>query len=291
MRISVLVENTSHRPELGCEHGLSLYVETNKHRLLFDTGASNLFLLNAEQMGVDLTKIDTLIISHGHYDHGGGLQSFLQVNTKALVYLQEEAFETHCALRADGRIEDIGIDATLKHHPRVILNPGSMKIDDQLSLFTVNDCLLSDSCSQTARSIDAGTRDPNLFQMSDGELKPDSFAHEQNLIIHEKNSLIALTGCAHNGVAIILDSLKQITGRLPDHFIGGFHLSRNPQDAEHNHRVDRLANYLRGTDTRFYTCHCTGIEAFKRLHAIMGEQVVYLSTGDVLLIGENPAII
>ena len=72
MIIKVLSENTAASDEFGCEHGLSLYVETGKHRLLFDTGASDLFAKNAARLGVELSAVDTAVLSHGHYDHGGG---------------------------------------------------------------------------------------------------------------------------------------------------------------------------------------------------------------------------
>lgn len=77
MLIKVLIENTAISKDFGCEHGLSLYIETGDRKILFDVGASELFLENAKKLGVDVSDVDYLVISHGHYDHGGGLRAFL----------------------------------------------------------------------------------------------------------------------------------------------------------------------------------------------------------------------
>jgi len=81
MIIKTLVENTALSKNFGSEHGLSLYIEANSHKILFDVGASELFLENAKKLNVDISEVDYLIISHGHYDHGGGLRAFLRENT------------------------------------------------------------------------------------------------------------------------------------------------------------------------------------------------------------------
>ena len=102
MKLKVLSENTTSSEKLGSEHGLSLYIETETHKILFDTGASGLFAENAKKLGVDLTMVDLAVISHGHYDHGGGLKTFLGINNHANIYLHQNAFELHYANRPGG---------------------------------------------------------------------------------------------------------------------------------------------------------------------------------------------
>ena len=92
MKIISLLENTSERDDVKTEHGLSLYIETNGHRILFDMGQTDLFYENASTLGVDLSLVDLAVLSHGHYDHGGGLRKFLEVNSTAPIYLRKEAF-------------------------------------------------------------------------------------------------------------------------------------------------------------------------------------------------------
>ena len=90
--ITTLVENCVYGRKLQAEHGLSLYIETSEHRLLFDTGASDLFIRNARLLHIDLQKVDYLILSHGHSDHTGGLRHFLELNKQATVVCKREAF-------------------------------------------------------------------------------------------------------------------------------------------------------------------------------------------------------
>ena len=89
MRISVLCENTAYKKEFEGEHGLSLLISTDKHKILFDAGQTDLFLRNGARLGEDLKDVDMVVLSHGHYDHGGGLFKFLSLNDKAKVYINK----------------------------------------------------------------------------------------------------------------------------------------------------------------------------------------------------------
>ncbi|MEA5060452.1 MAG: MBL fold metallo-hydrolase [Candidatus Pelethousia sp.] len=109
----------------------------------------------------------------------------------------------------------------------------------------------------------------------------DDFAHEQNLLISENEKMLLIAGCAHNGILNILERVKTEKGRLPDYVVGGFHLyNRGTKQSEAQERVDALAEALLKTQAQYYTCHCTGMESFRRLKAVMGENIDYLSTGE-----------
>ena len=95
MKLTVLAENTTCRNDLTAQHGLSLYLETADRKILFDMGQSDAFARNAEALGIDLSKVDFAVISHGHYDHGGGLETFLKINSNAQVYIHRLAFGEH----------------------------------------------------------------------------------------------------------------------------------------------------------------------------------------------------
>lgn len=135
MIIKALVENTAMAEEYGSEHGLSLYMETKKEKILFDLGASGLFLQNAEKLGVDIAGVDFLVISHGHYDHGGGLKAFLEKNRKARVYLHQQAFGKYYARRAAGNLEYIGLDQDLKGNSRLVFTGDEYSIAEGVWLF------------------------------------------------------------------------------------------------------------------------------------------------------------
>lgn len=274
MRIVVLVENTSTAQELSGEHGLSLYLETGHHKLLFDTGASGLVVENARKLGVDLSQVDTAVISHGHYDHGGGLAAFLALNSKARVYLQRRAFEPHYANRSCGTKTPVGLDETLMEKERFVFCDGCTVIDEELELF---------SGVKQARLTPSGNAD--LFVKTQSGYLPDDFSHEQNLIIRQGETILLIAGCAHNGIVNIIDWFGQQQGRLPDYVIGGFHLyNRGAKQSEKPELVDQIGRILSETKAKYYTCHCTGLESYQRLKAIMGEQISYLSTGNELTI-------
>ena len=92
MKLTALLENTTDCPDILTRHGLSLYLETAHHKILFDFGPDDSFARNAEQLGVDLSAVDLAVLSHGHDDHGGGLKTFLEINQTAPVYVRETAF-------------------------------------------------------------------------------------------------------------------------------------------------------------------------------------------------------
>ena len=134
MRVTMLLDNIAADPRLAAEHGLSLYIETEKHRILFDAGQSDAFARNAEALGIDLSAVDIAFVSHGHYDHTGGIARFLELNDHAPVYVHKEAFGQH--VHKDGRT--IGMPAGLAGNPRLVLTDGNLSIDDELSLNSFN---------------------------------------------------------------------------------------------------------------------------------------------------------
>lgn len=263
MKILSLVENTS-KSELKAKHGLSLYIETGSHRILFDLGPDNTLFENAIKRDVDLSKVDTVIISHGHVDHGGALEKFLEINSQAKIYVQKEAFEPHYSKTLFLKLP-IGIDSKLKSRPQIILLDGDCKIDDELSLFTVDDT------SRFYSPVNNALYDRN---------GKDSFSHEQNLVILE-DKVVLFMGCGHGGIVNIMEKAENFH---PDFCIGGFHLF-NPvtKRTVPTEFLDTIAARLQKySKTEFYTCHCTGEKAFNYLSQRM-KNLHYLSCGDTVV--------
>lgn len=190
MKITALVENTT-KSELKAKHGLSLYVETKLHKILFDLGSDDTLFENAIKRNIDISKVDTVIISHGHIDHGGALKKFLDVNSSACIYVQREAFEPHYSKTLFFKVP-VGINRKLSTNKQIILLDGDYKIDDELSLFTVN------KANKFYSPVNDALYDKN---------GKDTFAHEQNLIISE-NQVALIMGCGHAGVVNIMDKTK-----------------------------------------------------------------------------------
>ncbi len=270
MLIKVLSENTSVSDAYAHEHGLSVYVETGDKKVLFDVGAGELFLENARKMDVDIADVDVLIISHGHYDHGGGLRTFLKENEKAKVFLHPLAFQNYYVSKRE-EDEYIGLDQALKDNPRIVFTCENYVIGDGLQTF-----------SQVVQKYPLPASNKTLLMEANGGRVPDSFSHEQSLIVEEEGVTLLLTGCSHNGIRNILEHFYHLKGRMPDVSIGGFHLSTTSGAHDSLESIDALSQYLLTTGTIFYTGHCTGIVPYERLKENMADRIHYLPAGSVL---------
>jgi 7,8-dihydropterin-6-yl-methyl-4-(beta-D-ribofuranosyl)aminobenzene 5'-phosphate synthase len=182
MLIKTLVENTSISKDFGSEHGLSLYIETKKHKILFDVGASELFLQNAKKLNANIADVDFLVISHGHYDHGGGLKTFLKENTKAEVFLHRLAFEKHYAIRPNDELEFVGLDEDLNQNKQIILTSDRFFINSGIQVF-----------SNIVQKEPRPKSNSGLLKEYKGQTIADIFAHEQNLVVEEDGKTLLVT--------------------------------------------------------------------------------------------------
>lgn len=272
MKITVLLENTTCAGTIAA-HGLSLCIETEKHKLLFDAGPDgNLLLQNAETLGIDLGKVDIAALSHGHYDHSGGLMAFLNANGTAPVYMQKLAPVPHYATENVG-FRYIGIDKDIseKFADRLIFTEGVYTIDDELTLFS--DIETADFLSDSNLS---------LLEPDGDSYIPDRFLHEQNLLINQNGKAILIAGCAHRGIVNILRRACEILGKAPDAVYAGFHLT-NPGRGidEPDDFVASVALALSKYPSRFYTGHCTGTHPFSVLKETLGDRLTYMAGGKI----------
>ncbi len=272
MKIVNLIEDTEGESKLLYEHGLSFYIETKKHKLLMDTGASDAFLENAKKKGIDLSEVDTVFISHGHYDHTGGLISFAKLNSEAKIYINENAVGAFYNLR-DGKEKYIGMDKAVKELDNVIFVKGNMRIDEELSLFT-------------------NVRGRRLFPKGNLILKrkvgdvffQDEFDHEQYLVIEDDGEKLLLSGCAHNGILNILDEYSSLYDGEPDRVISGFHTMRKEYTSEDEVLVKEMGKEMVKMKTLFYSGHCTGEVPIEILKGIMKDKLIVIHSGDEITI-------
>ena len=258
MRIHVLMENCCCREDLRAEHGLSLLIETAEANILFDCGASDAFAENAERMGVDLSRVDVAVLSHGHFDHGGGLARFVELNERATVWMSPRAFEPHFNARG----KDIGLQPQWAGNPRWA-HPAAepVRLAPHVTLWPALDM----PCSHAPEGA-------GMHTLVNGERREDDFLHEQYLLVEEGGKRVLFSGCSHRGLLNICAYFQ------PDVLVGGFHLmNRSPEtDAE---VLEEYARSLAYGSTQYYTGHCTGEPAYRFLKARLGERLHAISTG------------
>ena len=268
MKIKVLVENTSCDKNLKGQHGLSLYIETGHSKILFDSGANDLFLKNAKKLGVDISAVDYFVLSHGHYDHGGGLKGFIKANSKAKILISKYAFGGYFA-KVHFFKKYIGLDKKLKNHPRIVFVDKEFKIDDDMVIF-------SDITGSKYRSAKS-----KLLKYENGNIMPDDFNHEQCLIIND----VLFAGCSHTGIVNIYEKAKNY-GEIK-YIFGGLHLyNPSTKKSEDETLVADIANFFRDKNVKIYTGHCTGKRSFEVLHSILGEKIEEISTGKMYEISD-----
>ncbi len=272
MKLIILAENTPYTNTCSAEHGLSLYIETKKHKLLMDFGASELFLRNASLLNVDLTQVDTCILSHGHYDHAGGILPFAAINPHAPIYAKSTAGNAYYNLSNYEKY--IGIDKEILKLPQCIFIDEDLQIDEELFLFTN---ITGDKFPSKGNLY--------LKQKISESFVPDTFEHEQCLVIFQQGQQILLSGCAHNGIVNILEHHHKLFERYPDIVISGFHLKqKDAYSAQDIDSIRQIGQELQQTGAVFYTGHCTGETAFQILKEVMGEKLQQLHSGETVLL-------
>ena len=263
MRIVTLIENTACREDLASEHGLSLYIEAAGRRILFDAGQSGAFADNAQKLGVDLSRVELAMLSHGHYDHGGGLTRFLEENEAAPVYLHPDCFTPHY----NGTEKYIGLDPELRRSGRLIFAGDRHVIAPGLEVRT---------CGGLSGSFPGDSA--GLLALEEGRLVPDAFRHEQVLLIREGDRCFCISGCSHRGVVNI------VRWFAPDVLVGGFHFMKLDPEGAGRKKLEAAAAALLEQRTVYYTGHCTGIAQYAFLKQRMGDRLHSLSAGTEIVI-------
>jgi 7,8-dihydropterin-6-yl-methyl-4-(beta-D-ribofuranosyl)aminobenzene 5'-phosphate synthase len=272
MIVHVLMDNEGMDPTFQTAHGLSFGIEATQGKYLFDFGPHDRFIDNAHKTGFRLEAVQTAVLSHGHYDHAGGLAAFLNINPQANVMIHPLAFEDHYSGQANGDFKYIGIDHSLRDHPSLVMVDHDQCPFPQCTVLT-----------HVVRSEWNPSANLSLFTYRDGKMEPDDFEHEIHLVIQEAGQLVLFCGCGHSGIINILHAVHQRFGRYPDVVFGGLHLhSPSGNTDEQEVYLNHLASFMGKLPTRFYTGHCTGVGPFHFLQQALGSQIQYAQAGRVI---------
>jgi len=284
MMWTVLSDNRTCNDQLQTEHGLSILLETEKHRILLDSGASDVFIRNAERLGIglrpsllsldkaqsslalpslsrslDLSTVDYVFISHGHSDHAGGLKHFMEINNKAKIIVSPHAVSGKFFSKRR-YFHSITTEWPDIPQERLLTIDHSESIDDDIFIL---------ANIPQIHPMPEGNQ--HLFvENSDGSYLNDAFRHELALYTDE----LLFTGCAHSGLENILAACPFPVNTV----VGGFHLLDNHEGED---KLSELAYRLTNAypQTQFYTSHCTGDAVFATLHQVMGEKMHAFSCG------------
>ncbi|MFW6035984.1 MAG: MBL fold metallo-hydrolase [Halothermotrichaceae bacterium] len=264
-QITVISENKVYREKLLAEHGLSLWLKIYDKNYLFDTGQGLAVKYNLEQLEYDINNLDGIILSHGHYDHTGGLKQILKSNSEIPVYGHPDIFTPKYS-----GTNLKGVDFSKKDITNFIPVKSKTVIDDNLWL---------------AGEVPMETEFEKLnkkYKVKDGEkLKVDSFKDDQPLVIETPAGLVIISGCCHTGLVNNIKYIKEISDNSTIHaVIGGFHL----KNAD-NERMAKTIEYLKKIQfDMIVPMHCTGLGFQNQLLDRFGEKVSLVSVGDSILL-------
>ncbi len=266
--LTILVDNQA-RPPLAAEHGFALWIRTAGRRILFDTGQGAALPGNAERLGIDLATADALVLSHGHYDHGGGIPRVLEKNPALAVYAHPRGLRSRFAI-SDREIRPVQLPISamtaLQRHPDVHWVRRETRLGTDIGL--------TGPIPRSSSFEDPG----GPFYLDPAGRFPDSIDDDVALWIGTPAGLVLCVGCAHAGLINTLHLARQQSGmdRIAA-VIGGFHLG-----SANGSRLEQTVEALRQlAPERLVPCHCTGARAVRTLQEALGGRVVPGVAGDV----------
>jgi len=269
IRVTILVENTVNTRGLLAEHGLAFYIEAGPKRILMDAGQTQILSQNARKLGVSLETLDAIVLSHGHYDHIGGLKELLPLASSARVFLHPNALNPKYTRDKDGTSRAIGMpveiaDAIRNRSSLVTWTTGVTEIHEGV--------FMTGQIPRTTPYEDVGGR----FFLDDACTRPDPLADDQALFIESQQGINVLLGCAHAGVVNTLQYIQQVTKGKPIHTVmGGMHLLAASPD-----RIAQTIAALRQMGVRrIGPAHCTGCAATAALWTAFPGKCFSCSTG------------
>lgn len=263
--ITVVVDNRSDNGIRG-EWGLSVLIAYSGKKILLDAGASDLFLENMKKLGIDVTDIDHAVLSHAHYDHANGMPSFLDINSKAKLYIRDDT-AADCYDRKKIFKKYIGIPRKMlaKYHDRIEMVSGDYRLMEGVWLIP-----------HKTEGLDALGKREHMYRKTPHGWIPDDFSHEQSLVIDTEKGLVILNSCSHGGAGNIISEVgttfpeKKVYG-----LIGGLHLFNKSEE-----EIREAAGKIRKIGIEYVcTGHCTKDRAFGILKEELGDIVHQMRVG------------
>ena len=272
LRITSLVENTKAGEHLACEHGLSLLIEWRGKNILVDTGASEYFLDNADTLGKDLSRVDYVVLSHGHSDHSGGMRTLCSSTRRKYQLVMNPHFFNKKFKREQDYLRYIGND----------FNEEFLQIENVATIFPMLDTYTLIEDVYVVSGVESSSAFENVpdefVVLNGGTYSPDGFSDEQTLVFDLPQGLVVVTSCAHKGIVNICEAIKKRLHKPIYAIIGGLHLKDSSND-----RIEQTAGYFRNEGIAYLALgHCTGENGINLLKASGCPEIHPLSSGTVI---------
>lgn len=254
LKITILVENTAGGRGLLAEHGISFLIELGGKKILFDTGQGQALKHNAQCLGIRLESVDSIVLSHGHYDHTGGLPDVLSLAEHPHVFVHSQAFAPKYARNADGSVREIGMAELAKQDVCTMANLRLVEAPTEIS----EGLLCTGPIPRSNDYEDAGGA---FFKNKECSV-PDDIPDDQAAFLETKSGTVVILGCAHAGIINTLHFIRTLTDNRPIHAVlGGMHLLNAG-----SRRMEATISELRNLRIeRLMPCHCTGFAAVASL--------------------------
>ncbi len=263
LRITVLADDAEGVDGCVAEHGFSLWIEADGQKILFDAGRSRAFIVNGRSLGVDVKKADTLVVSHGHYDHTGGIADLLMINPSIRVFHHPGIFVPRFSRRNDGTMKPIGI----RRENVEALGRFAGSINRVSETTLISDSIgITGPVPRITPFEDAG----GDFYFDKEAAEPDPVSDDMSMWIQTVRGLVVVTGCCHAGIINTLMHIKSINpNKTMNTVIGGLHLLQATE-----HRLKKTCDYLESIGIQqIVTCHCTGQQAEEKMENRFGNRL------------------
>lgn len=270
VKITTLIENnTDDNSFLYNEHGVSFFIEADDINIIFDTGQSGKFIDNANKLNIDLKQANYLVLSHGHYDHSGGVTNLVKEIGNSFQIIINDKFSNNKYAYDENRYRYIGNCFDKKYLE-----------DNNISVKYINEGMYSISsniivASNFIRKTNFEKLSDRFFIELNGKFEKDTFLDEIALAIKLKEGLLVILGCSHVGVVNILETLIQRTNMPIYGIVGGTHLIEADQL-----RLEETIKYFKEKDIKLIgVSHCTGENNVARLKTEFKDRFIYNNTG------------
>lgn len=268
--ITLLVDNKA-QPGLKAEHGLAIFIEHNGKRILFDNGQSEEVLFyNAQKLDISLAHLDIIILSHGHFDHGGNLSKILAANPNAIFYAHPDCLQTRYSLHPDKPPRAISLTKANISAINSFPNHNKKLITDVTEI--TPGIWLTGQIPRVSEFEDTG----GPFYLDEHKNKADDINDDMSLWIESPDGLTVVCGCCHSGIVNTLNHIQHFSAKpAVKCLLGGLHLVNANQK-----RITPTIEYLNSQHIiNIYPAHCTGDVAMNQLQAESNTQVEVAKAG------------